>query len=274
MAAWRQPTLWFVLLGAAWFAVEWAARDTGVAVEAIVVDPALTEALAAGFETRAGRAPTPPEADALLRDHLDQEILYREAIARHLDAGDPIVRRRLIQKMRFLLEDAPLTAPDDAALQAWLSAHADRFARPAQVSFEHVFFRRERAPETLAAALVALRAGEPAADRGDAFVHGTTLRGRTRDQLSGLMGGAFADAVLAQPTGDWQGPLASSYGNHLVKVTEQAPGRLPALSAVRAQVEADWRRAQRALGVARAVDDLRGRYRVEHARGAREGRSP
>ena len=43
-----------------------------------------------------------------------------------LDVGDPIVRRRLVQKMEFFLEDvAPPRAPSDAELRA-LAAHPFR----------------------------------------------------------------------------------------------------------------------------------------------------
>jgi hypothetical protein len=59
--------------------------------------------------------PTPVEVAATLRVELDEERLYREALALGLDRDDPIVRRRLIQKLRFVHEDLGEPGePDDA----------------------------------------------------------------------------------------------------------------------------------------------------------------
>ena len=51
------------------------------------------------------RAPDDRELQGLVADYLREELLAREARAMGLDEGDTIVRRRLAQKMTFLLED-------------------------------------------------------------------------------------------------------------------------------------------------------------------------
>ena len=43
-----------------------------------------------------------------------------------------------------------------------------------------------------------------------------------------MFGDDFAGAVVALPVGDWQGPISSGFGLHLVKVTGQEAGRLVA----------------------------------------------
>ncbi len=263
MRALLHPTTLFVLLGLGWAAVDAARRPPPDAPAPIVIDEALVDALRRQHVARTGAPPTAAELEAAVADQVDQQVLYREALAMGLAQGDPIVRRRLVQKMRFLLEDAPVRTPDDATLAAHLAAYPDRFARPRRVSFQHVFFRRERDDAAVQAARAALAAGADPATLGDTFVHGGALRVKARDQLAGLMGGDFADAVMPGEPGDWFGPVASSYGRHLVRITEVLPGGAPTLAEARAEVEADWRREARAAAFDAALERLRARHPVE-----------
>ena len=57
---------------------------------------------------------------------------------------DIIVRRRLVQKMQFLIEDvAGIQEPSDEELQSYLDTHAERYTIPGRFSFNQVYFSRE-----------------------------------------------------------------------------------------------------------------------------------
>ena len=71
--------------------------------------------LALVYQSQWRRAPTPEEFDRLVESKVQQEILYREALAMGLDKNDEIVKRRMAQKMRFLAEDASAQEPDSGA---------------------------------------------------------------------------------------------------------------------------------------------------------------
>jgi len=58
-----------------------------------------TQALIDDFEARQGRPPTEEEARATVDAWIDRELAIREAHRLELDRGDPVVRRRLLQKM-------------------------------------------------------------------------------------------------------------------------------------------------------------------------------
>ena len=64
------------------------------------------------------RDPTRAERQGLIDRFIRDEAYYQEALALNLDAGDAIVKRRLIQKLTFLTEDLTTSAetPDDATL--------------------------------------------------------------------------------------------------------------------------------------------------------------
>ena len=63
-----------------------------------------------------------------------------------LDRDDTIVRRRLRQKLEFLIPDLAShgAPPTEQELQAYLERHADKYHSEPAVSFEQLFFNRER----------------------------------------------------------------------------------------------------------------------------------
>lgn len=260
----REPLLHFAIAGAVLFALQAWRGEGGVDTESIEVSGELVDALADAHTERTGQAPDPATLQAVVDDWALREALYREALALGLDQGDAIVRRRLVQKMQFVLDDLASPAdPGDDVLQAWLDEHAERFAVAERVSLRHVFFRDgPNARAEAEASLGAIGAGADPGSLGQAFVHGAALPSRSRDQLARLMGDEFADAVMRLEGGTWQGPITSSQGLHLVLVEGREQTHVPALADVRPQVLSDWTRAQRDDREARALDELRGRYPV------------
>lgn len=217
------------------------------------------------FTDREGRPPTADERAALVEGWVEDAILHREARALGLDRSDPIVRRRLIQKMRFLHEDlADLEAPPERALEAHLAAHADDYRTPDRFTFRHVFLAADRHDDldaAVAAAAEALRGGADPAGVGDPFVHGGRFAALDAPRAATLFGGAFVAALREASPGVWA-PARSSFGAHLVRVEETIPGAVPPLAAVRSRVLADWREAERARAAKAAMERLRARYEV------------
>ena len=65
-------------------------------------------------------------------------------------------------------------------------------------------------------------------------------------------GPEVSEAARKAPVGNWLGPVRSSYGFHLIRVTERQPGRIPLLAEVREAVRTEWVQAKR-----REAEDLR-----------------
>lgn len=254
------------MLGVALFLLQRVAAPAGDARE-IVVPASLVDGLARDQERRTGRPPTPEERDGLLQRWIDDEVRYREAEALGLDRGDVIVRRRLVQKMDFLLEGStPLPAPSDAELAAFLAKDPARYARPDRVTIEHVFASYgtpgEAAEARVQAWVPQLAAGAPPAALGDPFMRGRIMAQVSEADLAGIFGPEFATAVVALPDGRWSGPIASSYGAHAVRVIAHTPGSVPPLDEVRDAVARDWRAARREALDREALDALRRQWTV------------
>ena len=67
-----------------------------------------------------GREPTLQEIDGIIKQLLDEEILYREAIKLGLDKNDIIIKRRLAQKIGFLRQEAVSSVLTEEELNVFL----------------------------------------------------------------------------------------------------------------------------------------------------------
>jgi hypothetical protein len=264
----REPLLHFLLLGALLFAGHgWLRRGEAGGSEEIVVDAARVAALVAQFERVWQRSPDRSEIDGLVQAFVREEILYREGLALGLDRDDPVVRRRVGQKLAFLADGAGPEPPGEADLEAWLRDHAADYAIPARYSVRQVFFDPARRGAALGAAMDAARSAlasgrGPAAELGDATLLPAALERVPLSELEKVFGGEFAQAVAALPPGSWQGPIQSGYGAHLVLVEAREEASAPALAAVRAEVERDWLRSRAEASSEAFYRKLRERYSV------------
>jgi hypothetical protein len=109
----REPLLHFVMLGAGLFVLLGVIGERAEErKDQIVISAAKVENLADLFERTWRRPPIPAELDGLIEDHIQEEILYREALALGLDRDDTVIRRQLRLKMQFISEDvAPQAEP-------------------------------------------------------------------------------------------------------------------------------------------------------------------
>lgn len=264
----REPLLHFVLIGAVLFAVDAALRDASAPSDQVI---RITEAeivrLGAQWTKQYQRPPAPTQMQGLLDARVREEVLYREALAMGLDEDDGIIRRRLAQKLEFVIEDlAAAREPTEAELGAFFKAQRERYRLPPRVSFSHVYFSPDRGAEAEASLVLAsLRPetlGAAAADRGDRFMMGASYREQSPQDLEAVFGPEFVHALLDLEPGVWSGPLASDYGWHLVRIGARSDSRLPALAEVADRVRQDWSYEQRRQANEAVFEQLLARYEV------------
>ena len=264
----RDPLFAFLLIGAAIFALErWWQGTQRDAAYTIVVSKAEAARLGQLWRTQTGREPTQSELDALLEDHVREEILVREARRLRLDEGDVIVRRRLAQKLSFLTDDVAVLEPaTDADLQRYFETNRSRYETPAVVTFSHIYFSPEKRADAQADAASALATLVPENWRtsGDPFMLGRTYAHASLPRLRKDFGDEFAQALVAMSAESvWRGPLRSAYGAHLVRVDANAPANTPDYGAVQGRVAADFDAERRAEANREYFEQLRAQYTVE-----------
>jgi hypothetical protein len=262
----HEPLLHFLLLGGLLFAVFGRGNpDAATAGRQILVSRADIDRLAAAFSRTWHRPPDPNELQAQIQDYIREEVLYRAALQLGLDKDDSIIRRRLRQKMEFLFEDT-VPPPQEAELRAYLQSHIDKFRTAPLISFRQVFVstRRGDAAEPDARRILSrLVADTPgAADKADALLLGETFRRTPLDRIAALFGNDFAGVLAHAVPGEWEGPLRSAYGLHLVLVTAVEPAATPPFEQVRAAVEREWFAERRSAAQAAQYEAVLAGYKV------------
>jgi hypothetical protein len=268
----REPLLHFFILGVLIFALfSWVNDDDMRAPDEIVIDTARIDALDSQFRRVWQRPPTPEELSGLVDNWIREEVLYREGMALGLDRGDPVLRRRIAQKIEFISEELDVLPPTEQELKAWFEDYADDYRLDPRFSFRQLYFNPTVRGESLDRAIESARKALAAGNVPDSDT--TLLPAKVNDaslaEIRRAFGDGFAESLAGLSVGEWLGPVASGYGAHLVRIDQTQAARIPGFDEVRAAVERDFR-ANRASEFRDAFyDTLRQRYTVTYEDGVR-----
>lgn len=267
----REPLLHFLLLGAGLF-VGFGLVDKRTSGEPgkIVITQGQIEHLAAGYNRVYGRPVSPEELEGLIDDYVREEVYYREALALGLDRDDPVIRNRLRLKMEFISDDVAAQAePTEEQLRRYLQEHPDTFRIEPRFTFSQVYLNPERHRESLAHDAAQLltqlnQAGDKAdvSELGDPFLLEHNFAALAASEVVKQFGEKFAARLGELPRDQWQGPVESGYGVHLVFVLETTQGRVPTLEEVRDAVRREWANARRLEVNEKFYQNLLKRYTV------------
>ena len=267
----KDPLVHFLAVGFLLFLVDLAFGDReSTARPVIEITESDLARLDKAWRLQWRRPPTAAELRALVDSEVREQIFYREAILLGLDDNDTIVRRRLAQKMEFLIEaqqaDSGVT---DGALSAYFQEHQDRYLEPSSFSFNHVFFSADERKTPFADAGKVLKELEnssietsDASGRGDRFYPSFQYRLVDEQTIARDFGAGFAEKLAMQPTGKWSGPIESGLGWHIVFLDQYTTGGPSDFDHVRERVQADYSFERRREILDSAYAELRKQYDV------------
>jgi hypothetical protein len=271
----REPLAHFLLIGAGLFLLfGWRsgpaslpAGQAGPPSAKIIVTQDDIDQTIATFTKTWQRPPTEGEVKGLVEDLVRNEIYYREALAIGLDRDDGVIRRRMRQKMEFILEDITAQVePTDEDLRAFMNKHPDSFLVDPQIAFRHVYInaakRGKNAGTDALEILSKLNAGADPDAVGDPLLLDTEIRLSPLWDIRKQFGEEFGRNLLELKSGKWEGPVRSGFGLHLVLVTKRVGGRLAELKEARETVRRDWMAERQKELKDAAYAKLRERYVV------------
>ena len=258
----RDPLVSFLFAGTLlFFITDWFSRDDDA--YQIQVSANEVQRLSDQWSLQMRRPPNKQELDGLISAFVKEEIYYREALKLNLDANDTIVRRRLVQKLTFLTEDIATNEPPAVeALQSFYAKQIDKYIEPAKFSFAHRYFSSDRRDNSQAVASQALT---DTTIKGDPFMLQKEYAQRSKRDVGNLFGRDFAEKLAELPTSDeWQGPLKSAYGWHVVKLLNVAPERVQPINEVIEKVKIDWQQAERKVANESYFTNLKAKYSITY----------
>ncbi|MGI9361312.1 MAG: peptidyl-prolyl cis-trans isomerase [Parasphingorhabdus sp.] len=264
----KEPLIHFLGGSLLVFGFFWATgMDRDTADYEINITDTDIERLKTGWVQNFRRAPSEGELDGLIDQEIKEEIYYREALRLGLDRNDPLIRRRLYTKLRFLdgQEDA-LADPSDAVLQKWLDDHPGKYAQAPIYDLEQIYLGQNAAmdAQAIAAALDDLNQRRLLPETlGQPIALPARFSQAQTSEISRQFGDKFAASLSTIDDGAWQGPIPSGFGQHLVKISSRLSGKAPALEDVRQDVTNDWRAAQTARMESASFEKYRSQYDVK-----------
>lgn len=240
-----EPLLHFLLIGAVLFVIfDLKNGSDSEDPNRVFISAGEVEQLSQKFSRTWMREPSEEEMDSLVKNLIRDEIYYREAVALGLDKNDPLIQRRMRQKLEFIFEDiTALADPSDETLTQYMNEHKDKFSKKPQLSFEQIYLSYDKRNDIQTDAqniLEKLDAGENPEAFGDPLMIESSYRLLSQEEIKRRFGENFSLNILILPVGSWSGPMSSGYGEHLVRVTEKKQGRLPELSEIREKVKSEW----------------------------------
>lgn len=232
----REPMLHFIIIGALIFAVyagfnkeDNTVENTQGVSRRITVSEAKLRELMTQFRQNEARSPSHAELTKLADDWVHDEVLYREGLLTAVDRNDPVIRKRVVQLMKWYLVGAGTGGePGEKELRDYFEASQERYRTGAGLVFEQVFFSTARRGNTAETdARVTMRSFEAGKQTGleVAIGHGDSLGGDKAQEelqrgdpktLAQLFGAPFIDTVSKLPFDRWSGPYQSTQGWHVV----------------------------------------------------------
>ncbi len=207
---------------------------------------------------RAAQAPSTGSGaiSQVLRREVGRRVLVPLETARLALADDPDLQRELerLRQMQLArrLQDAlqaQVPPPNPNGLSLFYEEHKLRYTAPAEVEVRRLLARDEAEGTAIVERMRASRDTTELVDRFVSVIYGS----------GALEGDNPVSRALRADEGTFHGPFATDNGYIVLQVLRRRPDRLPPLSEIREQVEADWAVAQLQAAVKELAASLRQR---------------
>jgi len=238
----KEPLLHFAVVGLLLFF--YLSKNDPVTKPEIVISWAKIQQITAQFAKTRQRPPSSLELQALIDNLVKEELSFRQGEDMGLIENDPIIKRRVQQKIEFMLNDSfGSLEPSPEDLQTYLDKHQEKYMIEPVYSFKHIYINPEK-HDDLDGYLTQLRSKDLDAiyqDSGDSIMLESKYESISTDQVARLFGRKFVESMNALAIQQWLGPVKSGFGVHLLLIENKQPRHLATLDEVDFEIKLDYR---------------------------------
>ena len=267
----KEPLLHFLLLGGALlYLYSFIQVDSGFGQREITVSDTKREQLDTIFKKTYQRLPDGREQQALIENYLKEEVAYKKGVELGLLEDDSIIRKRVRQKLEFIVEDVVNNAdPSDQQLKDFLQGKEDEYRSDEYFSFFQVYLDPNKHKDIQADMddlLITLQKRTEKSDvvMGDSIFLEYSYSDISYRDVARYFGSDFADAIKNLNTNTWYKGIRSGYGDHIVMVTKKTGGEAQPLNKIRAKLKQQWLNQKRQDTLKSFYESLFKEYNVSY----------
>jgi len=272
----KEPLFQFIVIGAIVFAFYSFIKGSYVDENyAIQITKSEVEAMIDKWMAQMKRPPAREEIDIFLEDYVQREILFREAKAMGLDKNDMVVKNRMLQKIDFLTNDLLVAAnPTDAEALKYFNDSLEKYTIPGKIDFIHIFFNLDKRTfdDAKQSALKVKKSLNNFSmvpnnyfENGDLFILPYEFFNLSKDDVSNKFGQSeLSEEIFSLEEKKWSGPFVSSYGMHLVYISNKKSSTTLQFEDVKSDIEDELIKIKRREAKKRLISELKKKYVITY----------
>lgn len=202
---------------------------------------------------------TEEEFKNAMKEHIDEKIFYKEALALGLDANDKVIEKRLSQKLKLIIGDVSVTEPTEEELQSFLDENKEKYKQNASYMFKHIYF--EEMPENPQKTLKEIQQTENI-NLGDVIDMPKAFKNASSERVQRVFGADFEKSLSNVALNEWVGPVLSAYGYHYIKLIERQEPVEPSVKDIQSRLSEDWRFEQQTKAKLDFIKEMREKYDI------------
>ncbi len=267
----KEPMVYFCIVGAlVYYFYTPDITDKDLTDSIVQLPSRFVDAQKDKFVQQHKRQPSEEELQSIIDQEINAEILFREAWRLQLYVGDAVVKKRMVQKMQFLLEEGSATQKvSEKELKAYFLTHQETFSNSHKVDLYHVLFSQSQDAERHLEQLRKAGSAMHSSAKGSvAFPLGNVFTQLSEKEVAQYFGKDFYESLgLAKfditKLDQWLGPVKSRYGFHIVKLSNMSTAKDVSFSDVRESIRKKLIETTRVASRREAVEAIKTRYKVE-----------
>ena len=258
----KSPILHFILLGTVLIVAYSNLKPPGR--ESIYITTQTIDALVQQQESITQHPVTPEQRQMIIENHIEEEVLLREAYKRGFDKNDYRVRKRLLNVMRTSLSEV-IAKPTAAQLRTFYETNRERYLTSPSLSFEQVYFSFASSdlPADPESYIQQLEQTRDASKLGEFSLMGNQYTKSSFQMIASTFGKPFAQAVFSLPLNQWHGPMESFRGIHYVRVNAAHDPELPPFDQMESFLRTDYLLFKGRESQAGKIKELMNNYEIK-----------
>ncbi len=198
----------------------------------IFLSPQEIEQLRVTWKRDWKREPTDAEFNAVLAKRFQDKMLFEEALVLGLHREDKKIYSKLIDRTKQLFKNPQASfKPDETILRAYYSKHRNNYQKNGIFTFSHLFISIDHSNPIQKANEMLVLMQEADVQARDVHKYGDQtpsnhIKNATYQQIIQTFGKSFYTQLSSFKKGEWEGPVISNLGVHIVNIESHTDGNI------------------------------------------------